>query len=340
MNTQIIATVGPSSDNYDVLKDMTIAGMTIVRINFSHGNYGQWERIRGYLSKIKEETGISVKMMLDLQGPRIRVGNFVSSIDIQKGDIFSFFYGKADLSKKEIPIDNGNIYKDIKEGDPFYLANGLIEFKILEVKDKKIVGIAVKGGGLLPRKGINIPQTNLSKDVITKKDIDDAEFGSKNGADFICLSFVQEAQDIKKLRKIINNDKISVIAKIERRSALNNIDTIARCSDGLMVARGDLGIEVPIEDLPIIQKELIKRAHFYKKPAIVATEMLFSMMNKPTPTRAEVCDVANAIWEKADAVMLSDETSAGLYPIESIETMKKVVKKAEKYVYKNELNVI
>jgi len=331
MDPRIIATVGPASDDYKILKDMVETGMNIVRINFSHGTYEQWNRIKSYLAKIKEESGIDVKMMMDLQGPRIRVGILPHEILIKEGETYSFVCGKADIKKNEIPIDHANLYQDMKIGQPFYLANGMIELEVSEIKSKKIIARAIRGGHLLSRKGINIPATNLSGDVITAKDIADAKFGAENGADYICLSFVQTGNDIKKLKRIINNKDIKIIAKIERGTALADIDNIAKYSDGLMVARGDLGIEVPIEELPIIQKELIRRAHWYKKPAIVATEMLASMIDKPRPTRAEIADIANAIFSGADAVMLSDETASGLYPIEAVATMRKIAKRSDEY---------
>lgn len=331
MDPRIIATVGPSSDNYKILKDMVETGMNIVRLNFSHGTYEQWNRIKSYLAKIKEETGISVKMMMDLQGPRIRIGNISKEILIKEGESYSFVSGKADTKKNEIPIDHPTLYQDMKIGHQFYVANGMIELEVTAIKNKKIITQAIRGGHLLPRKGINLPETNLSGEVITKKDIADAKFGAENGADYICLSFVQTGSDIKKLKKIIKNKNIQVIAKIERGTALTDIDNIAKYSDGLMVARGDLGIEVPIEELPIIQKELIRRAHWYKKPAIVATEMLSSMIDKPRPTRAEVADIANAIFSGADAVMLSDETASGKYPIEAVATMRKIARRTDEY---------
>jgi pyruvate kinase len=331
MDPKIIATIGPKSDTYEVMKEMVLAGMNIARINFSHGTYEQWQKVKNYLAQIKKETGIQVKMMMDLQGPRIRVGILPGEIEIKKNKVYCFFYGDADVEKNEIPIDNRDLYKDVKPGDAFFLFNGMIELDTIEVKEKKIYAKAIRGGILLSRKGINIPETNLSGNVITKKDIQDAKYGSKNGADYICLSFTQEAKDIVKLRKIINNPKVKIIAKIERATALADIDNITKFSDGLMVARGDLGIEVPLEELPIIQKELIRRAHWYKKPAIVATEMLASMIDEPRPTRAEVCDISNAIFSGADAVMLSDETASGAYPIEAVKIMKKITKRTDEY---------
>ncbi len=331
MNPKIIATIGPKSENYETLKELVKSGMNIARINFSHATFEQWENIKKSLCRIEEETGIKVKMMMDLQGPRIRVGKLHHEIQMNKDEIYAFVYGEADIENKEIPIDHANLFKDVKRGESFYLANGLIELEITEIKDKKIFACVHRGGTLLSRKGINIPETNLSGGALTKKDISDAKFGVKNGADYICLSFVQTGNDIDRLRKILGNTKTSIIGKIERATALRNIDEIIQTSDGIMVARGDLGIEVPIEEIPIIQKEIIRHAHWHQKPAIVATEMLISMMDRPHPTRSEVADIANAIFDGADAVMLSDETASGNYPIEAVKMMKKIAKRADDY---------
>lgn len=331
MKPKIIATIGPKSEEYESLKSIAIAGMDIARINFSHGTHEQWNSIKKYLSRINKETGKKIKMMMDLQGPRIRIGILSREIVMNKGEIYSFFWGEADIDRKEIPIDHKDLHKDVKKGESFYLANGMIELEITEIKDKKIFAAVRHGGILLSRKGINIPETNLSGNIITKKDIEDARFGIKNGADFICLSFVQAAKDIKNLRRMLGNPKTAIVAKIERATALGNLDDIIKVSDGVMIARGDLGIEIPIEELPIIQKEIIRHAHWYQKPAIVATEMLSSMMDSPRPTRAEVADIANAVFDGADAIMLSDETASGNYPIEAVKTMKKISKRADDY---------
>lgn len=331
MNPKIIATIGQNSDNYETLKSMAKAGMEIARLNFSHATTEQWKRVSGYLKKIKKEIGISIKMMLDLQGPRIRVGELPHEIEMVSGEVYSFSHKKNNIAKKEIFINHPRLAKDIKVGAPFYLANGLIELVVIRVKRGRIFVRVEHGGVLFPKKGVNVPETNLSTGGITKKDLIDARFGADNGADFICLSFVQSGADLEKVRKALGKKKITLIAKIERGIALDLIDDIIQRSDGIMVARGDLGVEIAIEELPIIQKELIRHAHWHKKPAIVATEMLVSMVNRPRPTRAEAADVANAVFDGADAVMLSDETSFGNYPVEAVKTMKKIVYRADEY---------
>jgi pyruvate kinase len=331
MDPKIIATIGPKSEDYETIKNMTLSGMNIARVNFSHASYGQWKKIRKCLARIKKETGIKVEMMMDLQGPRIRVGELRHEIQMNKGEIYAFVRKRWRIEDKEIPIDRPNLFKEVHRGESFYLANGLIELEILDIKNKKIYARVQRGGILLSRKSINIPEANLSGGALTKKDIKDARFGAKYGADYICLSFVQTGNDIEKLRKIIKNDKVSIIGKIERAAALKNLDEIIKTSDVIMVARGDLGIEVPIEELPIIQKEIIRHSHWHHKPAIVATEMLISMMDRPNPTRAEIADIANAIFDGADAVMLSDETASGEYPVEAVKMMKKIAKRADDY---------
>lgn len=331
MNPKIIATVSPKTDGYEMLKQMALSGLDIVRLNFSHATQEQWFDVQAKLKQIKEETGRDVKIMMDLQGPRVRIGQLAHEVTLNDGDVYCFYSGPTDLEKKEISIDNKELIDDVKIGDPFYLANGAIEMNVTEINKNRLCAKVERGGILVSRKGINVPKTKLRGGALTKKDIEDAKFGAANGADFMCLSFVQNSEDVKKLRKIINNDKIQIIAKIERGPALDVIDEIIQASDGIMVARGDLGIEVPMEDLPILQKDLIRHAHWHEKPAIVATEMLASMMFKPKPTRAEVADVANAVFDGADGVMLSDETAAGNYPVEAVATMKKVAKRADDY---------
>lgn len=331
MNPQIIATIGPKSEDYDTLKAMTESGMNIARLNFSHATYEQWQKVKKSLAQIKKELGIDVKMMMDLQGPRIRVGKFPKKMNICKGEVYTLFYGEADTLKKEIPIDHPELYKDVKVGEHFYISNGIIEMKIIKIDEKKIHAVVCRGGILIQRKGINIPETNFSGAVLSKKDLADAKFGAKNGADYISLSFVQTSKDVVELRSALRNTSILIIAKIERATALNDIDNIIKSSDGIMIARGDLGIEVPIERVPMIQKDLIRHAHQHRKPAIVATEMLASMIDQPNPTRAEVTDIANAIFDGTDAIMLSDETASGNYPIEAVQTMKKIAKRADKH---------
>ena len=280
-----------------------------------------------------------------MQGPRIRVGKLpVTGLILRDGEMASFSYGARNkiYDGKIIPIDSASLHTDIKEGDPLFLCNGDIEIKVTEVKNKVIKGLIIRGGLLTSNKGINIPNTNLRAGGLTKKDIIDVNFGLKSGVDYIALSFVQTAHDVERLRKIIvaanPKNKVKIISKIERGIALKNIDEIISASDAIMVARGDLGIEIPIEDLPIVQKNLVRHAHWHDKPAIIATQVMTSMIKNPHPTRAEISDIANAVFDGADMIMLSDETAVGENAVEAVKILKKVIERTEKYIYKGNVN--
>ena len=331
MNTKIIATIGPKSQDYEIMKQMVVDGVNIIRINFSHATPDQYHLIKANIDKIKIETGLEVKILFDLQGPRIRIGKLAHEVEMREGQVYSFMYNTGNVDNFEIPIDDDGLVNDMKVGDPFFLANGDLELKVVEIKDGAIIAQVERGGLLLSRKGINIPKTILRRDILTSKDLEDIKFALEVKPDFVAMSFVQNGDNVKRLRDLLGDSGIGIIVKIERATALEHIDEIIRESDGVMVARGDLGIEVPLEDLPIIQKNLIRHAHWHDKPAIVATQMMISMVNHPRPTRAEVSDVANAIFDGADSLMLSDETAAGQYPVETIRTMKKIIDRTNNY---------
>ena len=345
MNTKIIATVGPKTESPKNLIALLEAGVDIVRVNFSHATFEQFIRVKKIVSDFNKKSARKISIILDLQGPRIRVGNLPEEgINLRDGEMASFSYDGKNKAYEGgvIPIDSASLHADIKKGDPLFLCNGDIELIVTEVKGKVIKGKVLRGGLLSSHKGINIPNTNLKAGGLTKKDINDVNFGLKVGVDYIALSFVQTANDVERLRKIINAlrqpKKIKIISKIERGIALKNIDAIIVASDAIMVARGDLGIEIPIEDLPIVQKNLVRHAHWHDKPAIIATQVMTSMINNPHPTRAEVSDIANAVFDGADMVMLSDETAVGEYAVEAVKLLKKVIERTEKYIYKG--NVI
>lgn len=338
MNTKIVATVGPACESYDKLKSLSEEGVSIFRINFSHATYEQYLRIRESLQRIKAETGRNGLILQDLQGPRIRIGHLAHEVDMKPDEVYAFMYNEGNIDNLEIPIDHRELIEDIRPGEHFYISNGAIEMIVTEVRDSRIFARVERGGLLFSRKGINLPQTNLRQGGITDKDLADARFGLENGADFIALSFVQTESDITRMRQFLSDSAEAaqlplpkIIAKIERATALPVIDEIIKASDGIMVARGDLGIEAPLEDLPIIQKNLIRHAHWHDKPAIVATEMMTSMIEHQRPTRAEVGDVANAIFDGADALMLSDETAMGKYPLETVAMMQKILRRADDY---------
>lgn len=329
-----MANVGKRSDDYDILKKMALSGMEIARLNFAHATHEQLVNLGKNLARLKKETGKKVTILQDLGGPRMRVGVLPEDIHMTEGETYSFSFDSCDgKDKKCIPIDNKDLIKDVKVGHPFYLVNGAIELTVKKVQNGKIFARVERGGHLSSKKGINLPETHISGGGLTKKDKIDASFGAKQKVDYIGLSFVQDEQDVINLRKIVGKD-VKIIAKIERVSALKKLDAIIKESDGVMIARGDLGIEAPLEELAILQKEIIRHAHWHKKPAIVATQMMLSMVEKSHPTYAEVTDVANAVFDGADILMLSDETSVGKYPVECITIMKKIIDKTDEYFNK------
>lgn len=333
MNAKIIATIGPKSEDYGVLKSMALNGIDMIRLNFSHANYDQYYKIKENLDKINEELNINIKILFDLQGPRIRIGKLEHEIEMIEGEIYSFLYNKGNIDNLEVPIDDIDLINDLKLGDPIYLDNGSIELVVVEIDllKNKFLAKVERGGLLLSRKGINVPKTILNRDILTAKDLLDIEFAKKVKPDFVAISFVQNSDDVLKVKKVINNNDIKIISKIERGVALENIDTIIRNSDCIMIARGDLGIEIPLEDLPIVQKNLIRHAHWHDKPAIVATQMMASMIDHHRPTRAEVSDVANAIFDGADALMLSDETAIGQFSVDTVGIMNRIINRTDKY---------
>jgi pyruvate kinase len=333
MNPKIMANVGRRSADYELLKKMAIAGMEIARLNFSHASNEQLIELKENLKKVKEETGKEVKILQDLCGPRIRVGILENDIHMTEGEIYSFSYNMCSTDAKCIPIDHEGLINDVQVGHPFFLINGAIELTVTEIKDGRIFARVERGGHLSSKKGINVPETKLTGGGLTPKDEKDAAFGAEQKVDYVGLSFAQSADDIQRLRKIVGSD-IKIIAKIESATAINVVDEIIQESDGIMIARGDLGIEMPLEELPILQKELIRHAHWHNKPAIVATQMMLSMVEQAHPTYAEVTDVANAVFDGADVLMLSDETAVGKYPLECVQTMKKIIDKTDQYFNK------
>lgn len=333
--TKIIASVGPRSETESMITALIQNGVSIVRSNFSHCTYDEYGKRRRLIRKAAKRLARDVWLMQDLQGPRIRVGELPEKgIELEEGKTYTFAFhnGTRAVFPDVIPIDDPYLHADIRKDDPLYLANAALELLVTRVNGKRIVAKVVRGGILLPHKGINVPQTKLKRGGLTPKDIRDVRFALKTGVDYVALSFVQSAADVRKLRGIIGKRPVKIVSKIERALALKDIDAIIRESDGIMVARGDLGIELPPEEVPIIQKNLVRHAHWHGKPAIIATQMLSSMINHPTPTRAEVSDIANAVFDGADAVMLSDETAAGDYPDRAVAFMKRIVKRTEAYL--------
>ncbi len=331
--TKIIATIGPSTASYDKLKEIIKEGVDVCRLNFSHGAYEDHEKAILNIRKINEELNSYVGILLDLQGPKLRIGEVENdSILLESGKIIIITTEKCLGTAEKFYIKYDMLTKDIKKGHKILLDDGKVELKVLDIINRKEIKVKVIHGGVLSsKKGFNLPQTNLSIPSITKKDVADIEFGLKHDVEWIGLSFVRKAEEIHELKNIIarQEKRTKVVAKIEKPEAVKNIDAIIEIADAVMVARGDLGVEVPLEEVPLIQKDIVRKCIEASKPVIIATQMMESMIHNPTPTRAETNDVANAVLDGADAVMLSAETSVGKYPVEAIKTMERIVRHIE-----------
>ncbi len=331
--TKIVATIGPSSSSKDVLRELILAGVNVCRINFSHGSYDEYKEVIHWVRELNDELTTNVAILADLQGPKIRIGEIIEGgVELEVGKKVLITTEKNTGDNKQFSINYEQLPEDIKEGERILLDDGKL---ILHVESsdgaKEIVCSVVQGGRLSSHKGVNLPNTLISSPSLTVKDKEDLEFAIEQEVDWIALSFVRSARDIIDLKHIISSKKAKakVIAKIEKPEALSCIDDIIRESDGLMVARGDLGVEIPFENVPLAQKMLITKGIKYAKPVIVATQMMESMITQMSPTRAEVNDVANAVLDGADAVMLSAETSIGKYPVEVIQAISKIILEME-----------
>ena len=330
--TKIIATIGPSSSDINILKEMIIAGVDVVRLNFSHGEKEFHKQIIKNVRKISEELQAPICIIQDLQGPKIRVGEILNdSIELKDNEELKIVSKNVVGDSRVISIDNDILY-DIKSNERILIDDGKIELRVISSSKNEVLTKIIRGGILLPRKGINFPESNISLSSITEKDIEDLHFGLDNDVDWIALSFVRSEKDIKLLRKLIKERRkeTRIIAKIEKPQAIKNIDKIIKASDGLMVARGDLGVEMPMESVPIHQKNIVNKCNKAFKPVIIATQMLESMVEQKTPTRAESNDVANAVLDGADAVMLSAESATGNYPIIAVKSMEKIISSVER----------
>ena len=335
--TKIVATVGPACDSYEGLLALVRAGVNVFRLNFSHGAYEDKAKVIEHIRKIIKTEPFNIAILGDLQGPKLRVGELENGkIELKPGDKFIFTTEKMVGTKDKIYVSYPSLAKDVKYGERIFLDDGKMEVKIEEILNEKEVLVSVSlGGMLLPKKGVNLPDSALTMPSLTEKDIEDLDFIIDQNLDWVALSFVRKAIDIIELKEIIKrrNSKIKVIAKIEMPEALVNLRDIIIESDGIMVARGDLGVEVPIEQVPVIQKDIIRKCMHRAKPVIVATQMMESMMDRTKPNRSEVSDVANAVYEGADAVMLSGETAMGNYPTLVVETMSKIISSVEEKIY-------
>jgi pyruvate kinase len=333
--TKIVATVGPASRSPEMISRLILAGTNVFRLNFSHGSHEEHLEELRTIRTISQKMNIPVAILQDLSGPKIRItnvqGDFVQIKD-EEQIVLKPSDGKSLSSDKEIYIEGLNPTEVLKEGHQVLLADGIIELTTLEVKKDQVVCSILKGGRIRSRVGIAFPESSINLPAATDKDLIDLKWGIEHGVDFVAISFVQSAQDVLMLRDVIRREKkdVRIIAKIERRSALDNIQEILDVSDGLMVARGDLGVDLPLEKLPMLQKKLIEEANFRGIPVIVATQMLHSMITSVRPTRAEVSDIAAAVMNGADAVMLSEETTIGENPVECVEYLSRIAREAEK----------
>ena len=333
--TKIVATLGPACSTPEVLLQMAHAGLDVARLNFSHADHETHERSLNMIREINEKYGKTIAILQDLQGPKIRMGNLTDDYPIRSGQIVTF---QTDLYDQEegsdiLPIKYDTFAKDVEVGDPILIDDGKVEMRVVatngtnQVKLEVIVGDLVKS-----RKGVNLPQTSISEPTLTEKDFKDYEFAIKHNVEWLALSFVRKADDIKLLKELIRlkNGVSKIIAKVEKPEALRNIDEIIDAADGIMVARGDLGVEIPMEEVPAWQKRIIRKCNQQGKPVIVATQMMESMIENHRPTRAEASDVGNAVVDGTDAVMLSGETSVGKYPVRVVASMARIVESVEK----------
>tara|TARA_B110000914_G_scaffold73248_1_gene64194 strand:+ start:462 stop:1886 length:1425 start_codon:yes stop_codon:yes gene_type:complete len=332
--TKIVATLGPASKSRPMLKKLIIAGVDVFRVNFSHANYKETKQTVCAIRALGAELGVHPSILGDLQGPKIRLGLVKNGVFVKKDDVIEITtkeIGEGD--EKRVSINYLDFPKDVNANEKILVNDGKLIFKVLITNKKDLVQAKVLQGGLLEsRKGVNLPNTNLSLPALTKKDKEDALFAIKNEFDWIALSFVRSPKDVLLLQNLIAKNstyKIPIIAKIEKPEAIANIDEILEVADGLMVARGDLGLEIPAEEVPLNQKLLVSKAKHFRKPVIIATQMMESMIDSLTPSRAEVNDVANSIMDGADAVMLSGETSVGQFPVEVVNTMERIIRRVE-----------
>lgn len=334
--TKIICTLGPAVDDEKKLEELILAGMNVARFNFSHGNYEeQGNRIETF-KKVRASMNAPVAMLLDTKGPEIRIGKFATGEAIlEAGNTFTLLNEDILGDETKVSVTYKNLYNEVSIGTRILINDGTIEVKVKEIVGKDVVCKVINGGKLTNTKSINIPNSTINLPSITDKDISDIKFGIERGFDYIAASFVRKPEDVINIRKVLEDNggsHIKIIAKIENREGIDNFDKILEIADGIMVARGDLGVEIPMEEVPIRQKEFIQKCCKAGKPVVTATQMLESMITNPRPTRAEVSDVANAIYDQTSAIMLSAETAAGKYPVECVKTMDRIAKRIEESI--------
>ncbi len=331
--TKIVCTIGPASEDKKILTHLIASGMNVARLNFSHGDYEEHQARIDTIKEIREKLNEPIALLLDTKGPEIRTKNFKDGgVFLKEGSMFTLTVGDELGDEHGCATTYDHLAEELKKGDVVLIDDGLIKLTVREIKGKDVILRVDNGGPVKNHKSINIPGVNIKLPALTEKDTNDLLFGIKNDIDFVAASFIRSKEDVFAIREVLNNnggEDIHIISKIENRQGVENIDEIIEASDGIMVARGDLGVEIPAEEVPTVQKDIIKKCNYVGKPVITATQMLDSMINNPRATRAEVADVYNAIFDGTDAIMLSGETAAGKYPIEAVQTMGIIAEAAE-----------
>jgi pyruvate kinase len=338
--TKIICTIGPASDSEEVVTSLIEAGMDISRHNFSHGTHEENGRSIELVKQVSKKLSARIKTLLDTKGPEVRTGKFADkSVTLTEGDHYIVTCGKDIIGDKTTcSISYKQLYKDVKIGDSILIADGLVALEVKKIEEDKIHCMVKNTGNIGSYKNVTIPGVNINLPAVTEQDVDDLKFGIQIGVDIVAASFIKRAQDVLDVRKILNENggsHIQIFSKIENQEGVDNIDEIIEASDGIMVARGDLGVQIPMEEVPVVQKDIIRKCNKAGKKVITATQMMESMTNNPRPTRAEVSDVANAVLDGTDAVMLSGETASGKYPVDTVVIMSKVVNRIEKLLNDN-----
>lgn len=327
-NTKILATLGPASSTPEIILELARSGVNVFRLNMSHGNHDDHRARLASIRAAEAAVGRPLGVLVDLQGPKLRIGQFAAPVTVNTGDTFDFVLDEVDGDTQRASLPHPEAFAALKPGHHILVNDGKLAFHVEQVEARRIATRVEVGGELSSRKGFNLPQTILPLSAITDKDRLDAEFALKEGADWLALSFVQTANDVRELRELVGQ-KLGIVVKIEKPSAVDELDAITELADAVMVARGDLGVELPPEDVPVVQRRIVHQCRHLGRPVIVATQMLESMITAPTPTRAEANDVATAVYEGADAVMLSAETAAGQFPLEAVRIMDRVIRRVE-----------
>lgn len=331
--TKIVVTVGPSTQSEQKIEELIRKGVNVFRMNFSHGTHESHKEIYSKIRRISRKLKTYTAILQDLSGPKIRLGEIKEPFNVHHNEYIYFDKKGRNNKDKSLTLNNPDILKQLETGNRIYIADGMIKLEVTDTNPDFVIAKVIVGGTVSSKKGVNFPNVKLDIKSHTEKDIVDLHFGLELGFDYIALSFVRTADDVKRIKSLIADRKKApkIIAKIEKHEAIENIDEILEVSDGLMVARGDLGVEVELEKLPVLQKELIEKSNKSQKPVITATQMLTSMVSNPRPTRAEVTDIANAVFDGTDAVMLSDETTVGKYPIEAVKVLNRTIIESEKH---------